>query len=68
MDPLSALSIAASVVQFVDFSADLISGTYKIYNSGSAHSTEDSELQSITESLRTLNNELRQGIALSTPG
>jgi hypothetical protein len=30
MDPLSALGLAAAVVQFVDFGSKILSGAYKI--------------------------------------
>jgi hypothetical protein len=33
MDPLSTLSLASNIVQFVDFSCRLISETRKVYNS-----------------------------------
>lgn len=33
MDPLSALSLAATVVQFIDFAHSLVSGSREIYNS-----------------------------------
>jgi len=32
MEPLSALSVAASVVQFLDFGTNLLKGTWRVYS------------------------------------
>ena len=59
MEPLSALSIATSVVQFLDFAGTLISGTWEISKSRFGESEKNTDLRAITESLCGLNDELR---------
>lgn len=56
MDPLSALSLAAAVVQFVQFTTDLFNGTRKIYQSGASEKTE--RLEYIYETLSELSANL----------
>ena len=63
MDPLSALGLAAAVVQFVEFSGSLIADTYKVYKYGSRDPKAGSDIKTITGSLQNLNNELRSNIA-----
>lgn len=62
MEPLSALSIATGVVQFVDFTSNLISGTHVIYNSAAGESARNHELRSITENLVELNRGLEHSV------
>lgn len=52
LDPLAALSLAASIVQFVDFSSKILSDSYEIYKSGSTSHHEG--IKSITTDLTTL--------------
>jgi len=54
MDPFSSLSIAAAVVQFLEFGTKLVSGTCKIYRSQDGSSKEISELSRRTERLGAL--------------
>ena len=54
MDPLSGLSVAAAVVQFVDFGTRLLKGTHQVYNSSSGQSTEVIELSTISTDLTQL--------------
>lgn len=56
MDPLSALGIAAAVVQFVQFTADLFNRTRKIYQSGASEKTD--RLEYIYETLSELSAKL----------
>ncbi|KAK3381250.1 hypothetical protein B0H63DRAFT_545803 [Podospora didyma] len=51
MDPLSALSLATSVVQFVQFATSLLNGTRKIYNSSSDTSKERDRIEFVHEKL-----------------
>lgn len=61
MDPISAFGLAASVVQLIDFTETLLSGTYEIYRS--ATTTGDTKinfnLMTVTTSLKTLNDDLQ---------
>ncbi|RYP44696.1 hypothetical protein DL768_008867 [Monosporascus sp. mg162] len=70
MDPLSALAIAATVVQFSEFCAKLLSRTWDTYKSRTAEGKavhagrEDEELSRLSEQL----SELAQGVSGSLPG
>ena len=66
MDPVSALGVAASVVQFIDFAEALFSGTYQIYKSATGQTKFNFDLTTITTSLNTLNKDLRSSLHLPT--
>lgn len=53
MDPMSALGLAANVIQIVDFSSRLMTATYEIYNAADGQLVEHSELGFITRCLTT---------------
>lgn len=62
MDPLAAFSVAANVIQFVDFTSKLISGSHEIYKSATGEAKRNSELKTITKSLMRINLSLgKQG-------
>ena len=54
MEPLAAISLAGSVIQFVDFGAKLLSEAHEIYHSKDGTTTERIELAKIAESLEHL--------------
>jgi hypothetical protein len=54
LDPISAVSLTSAIVQFVDFSAKLISKSHEIYTSSSGVSQENVNLQAIADRLGTL--------------
>jgi len=54
MDPLSALSISAAVIQFVEFGHGLITNTLKIYKSASGDESNHVELSIMSKDLSTL--------------
>lgn len=54
MDPLSALSVAGNVIQFIDFSCKLISSGQKLYSSANGTLVENLELEAIAESILQL--------------
>jgi hypothetical protein len=66
MDPLSALGVAASVVQFLDFASTLVSSTYKIYKSTTGDTKEKLDLMVVTSSLKSLSNDLRLSLDQDT--
>ena len=68
MNPVSALGVASSVVQLVDFTHSLVRGTYEIYKSASGHSAASVDLQSITIGLKTLNDDLRLSLDRAASG
>ncbi|KAH7068278.1 hypothetical protein BKA63DRAFT_494933 [Paraphoma chrysanthemicola] len=55
MEPFSALSVATAVVQFLDFTGKVVSGTYRIYQGNAPRGSEsNSDLRSITSGLNAL--------------
>jgi N-terminal domain on NACHT_NTPase and P-loop NTPases len=54
LDPLSALSVASAVVQFIDFAKVLIEKGYEFYNSADGALAEHNELRLIAGKLDTL--------------
>lgn len=66
MDPVSALGLAAAVVQFVQFTASLFNGTRQIYQSGGSERTE--RLEYIHGTLSKLSNELLSPAIGPQPG
>ncbi|KAN0095186.1 hypothetical protein V8E51_015897 [Hyaloscypha variabilis] len=68
MDPVSAFGLAASVVQFIDFTERLLRGTYYIYKS--ATTTGDTKINfdliTVTSSLKTLNEDLQSSLIRET--
>ena len=49
MEPLSAIGIAGSIINFVDFTSKLISGTYEIYSSSAGATDEHADLAKVIE-------------------
>ena len=66
MDPLSALSIAASVVQFIDFSSKLVSGSRKLYKLSEGLDEGYEDLEQVTENLVNLSDELQRSMQTDT--
>ena len=62
MDPLTALSVASSIVQLVDFTQGLFRSTYRIYKSTTGRSESNVDLQTISTSLKTLSSDLAKSV------
>jgi hypothetical protein len=60
MDPLSALSLAGTIVQFVDFGSTLLREARGLYQSSSGDLTANEELELVTADLRALVAKLQQ--------
>ncbi|KAK6193885.1 hypothetical protein LQW54_012014 [Pestalotiopsis sp. IQ-011] len=58
MDPVSALGIAAAVVQFTDFASRLLSKAWKTYHSPRIQTSEDFQLTVVASDLTTLTSTL----------
>ncbi len=58
MDPLSALSIAAGVAQFLDFAVGLISGSWKRYRSATGTLEKDEETELLVHRLLSYSDKL----------
>jgi len=67
MDPLSALSLAGTVVQFEDFGSRLFSDAKKLYESSTAALTVNVQLEHYASDLRALLAKLRESNDLSRP-
>jgi hypothetical protein len=65
MDPLSALSVAGTIVQFVDFGSKLLKEGRGFYNSPSGALASNQELEIITTALQSVVTKLRQSIGSS---
>ncbi|KAI1149567.1 hypothetical protein F4825DRAFT_48100 [Nemania diffusa] len=62
MDPWSALSCAAAVLQFVDFSAKLVGSAYEIYSSSSDALQENIEVEKVTTHLQQLSERVEASL------
>ncbi|KAJ6441409.1 kinase-related protein [Purpureocillium lavendulum] len=58
MDPISAISLASSLITFVDFSWRLVSGAHEIYKSGRGTTSESAQIGDIIEDLQELTSNL----------
>lgn len=58
MDPVAAIGLAGNIVQFLDFSCKLLSGAKGLYNSSTGASDENEVLETVSNDLRLLNDEL----------
>lgn len=60
LDPLTALSIASSVIQIVDFGCKLVSQTQEIYHSASGATKDNVTSGEITKDINVLYNDLKK--------
>jgi hypothetical protein len=60
MDPLTALSVASTIVQFVDFGTKLLFHSNELYKSSMGTLHSNNELELVTTDLRGLVTKLRQ--------
>ncbi|ORY13035.1 hypothetical protein BCR34DRAFT_613592 [Clohesyomyces aquaticus] len=58
MDPITAVSLAGNIVQFIDFAYKLITGAKNIAQSAAGRSTEHEEVDIIAESVLELNQNM----------
>lgn len=58
MDPVAAIGLAGNIVQFLDFSCKLLSGAKGLYNSTTGASDENKVLETVSNDLRLLNDDL----------
>jgi hypothetical protein len=66
MDPLTALSAAGTIVQFVDFGTRLLSQATELYKSPVGTLRSNNELELVTTDLRGLITKLRQSFKNSS--
>lgn len=60
LDPLSAVSLAATIVQFVDFSSKIVSKGYHLYGSVDGALPENQHLNYVITDLKGLNTRLQE--------
>ena len=58
LDPLTAISLASAIVQFVDFGSKIVGGTVEIYKSVNGATKENAELEDITVNINQLNDKI----------
>ena len=64
MDPLSVVSLAGNIIQFVEFGSNLVCGSLDIYKSADGATSDNSELKLITEDLTGLCSKLIETLNL----
>ena len=67
LDPLSALSLAGCIVQFIEFSTKLISTSHLLHTSTTGALVEHLELEAITNHLVELNGKIRSSRPADDP-
>lgn len=58
MDPLTAIGLVSNILQFLDFSAKLISGAQEIYASPSGETKANKSLEAIVSEMKTFSSHL----------
>ena len=58
MDPLTAISLASAIIQFIDFSSKLVGGAREIYASAAGATEENQSLDVVTSEMRQLASRL----------
>jgi len=67
MDPFSALSVAANIVQFVVYGINIVSKGNKLYKSVDGALIENTELQEATSRLQQLTRTFQESLGQSLP-
>jgi hypothetical protein len=60
LDALSAVSLAATIIQFVDFSSKIVSKGYHLYESADGVLSENARLGYVIADLKSLNTRLQK--------
>jgi len=68
MEALAAISLIGNVVQFVDFSSKLVSGSAQLYRSAEGALEENIDSETVTKHLLQLNNGLKDSAASTGDG
>jgi hypothetical protein len=67
LDPLSALSVVASVVQFVDFANKIVSKGKHLYTSTDGVLQENADTETVTVRLQSLARRLKESLTQAGP-
>lgn len=65
LDPLTALSLAGNIIQFVDFSTKLVVKGREQYKSADGASVGDAELEAIAKDLQGVNHRLTSSLQIA---
>lgn len=65
LDPFTSLTLAGVVVQFIQFSSQLVAGSSEIYHSASGASAENVDLQFISTTLGQLSGKLEASASVA---
>ncbi|KAI1170791.1 hypothetical protein F4777DRAFT_92098 [Nemania sp. FL0916] len=60
MDPLTAVSLAAAIVQFTDYGVRLLNDSVRVYRSVSGMTTQVVELKTISDELQQLSRSIQE--------
>lgn len=58
MDPITAISLASSLITFVDFASKVVAGTYEVYSSTTGASAENAHIDCIIGDLQDVATDL----------
>lgn len=58
MDPLTAVSLATSVITFIDFSWSLVRGTYEVFESSTGRTKENAHITNVIDDLQLVTKDL----------
>jgi hypothetical protein len=58
MDPLAAVSLAGTILQFIDFSSKLVARTYEVYRSASGATTANEDITTVISDLKEVTLDL----------
>lgn len=66
MDPLSTIGLASAIVAFIDFSWNLVTGTWEVYHSRDGIAAENARLEDVTDDLESLAQALKADFPVKT--
>jgi hypothetical protein len=66
MDPITAVGFAASILQFIDFSWGVITGTYEVYKSATGTTLENAHINTVVNDLERVTDGLISDFEVKT--
>jgi hypothetical protein len=66
MDPLTAFSLAGTIIQFIDFSSKILGGARHVYKSASGELSANEEMRVITLDIRAMVSKLQSRVQPNT--
>ena len=62
MDPMTAISLASSLITFVDFASKIVTGTYEVYNSTVGSTIENAHIDTVISDLKEVAADLETDV------